>query len=123
MTLSRIVRVETLNVLAQDYIRTARSSRLPARVIYGRHVLPNVLTAALTIGGILITGIIGGAVIVEVVFARAGLGSALVQAVTDKDYPTIQGIALVLGFTVVVVNTLIDLLLSAVDPRSLTRRS
>jgi peptide/nickel transport system permease protein len=123
MTLSRIVRVETLNVLAQDYIRTARSSRLPARVIYGRHVLPNALTAALTIGGLLITGIIGGAVIVEVVFARPGLGSALVQAVTDKDYPTIQGIVLVLAFTVVVVNTLIDLLLSALDPRSLTRQS
>lgn len=121
--LTRLVRVETLNVLAQDYIRTARSKRLPARLIYVRHALPNVVTAALTIGGILFAGIIGGAVIVENVFARPGLGTALVDAVLSRDYPVIQGIILVLGVIVVVVNATVDILLAVVDPRSVTRQA
>jgi peptide/nickel transport system permease protein len=123
MILTRIVRVETLNVLAQDYIRTARSERLPLRIIYGRHVLPNVLTAALTVGGLVFSGIIGGAVIVENVFARPGLGSALVQAVNNKDYPVVQGITIVLGITVVVITLVVDVLIGIVDPRSLAKKT
>ncbi|MGQ0548529.1 MAG: ABC transporter permease [Armatimonadota bacterium] len=119
--LSRIVRVETLNVLAQDYIRTARSKRLPARLLYLRHTLPNVLTAALTIGGLLFAGLLGGAVIVENVFAWPGLGTAVVSAVLARDYPVIQGVILMLGIAVVLVNTLVDILLGMVDPRSIIR--
>ena len=121
--LTRIVRVETLNVLTQDYIRTARSKRLPERLIYLRHTLPNVVTAALTIGGVLFAAIVGGAVIIENVFARAGLGTALVNAVLSRDYPVIQGVILVLGVTVVVANTIVDILLGVLDPRSLTREA
>jgi peptide/nickel transport system permease protein len=121
-TLSRIVRVETLNVLAQDYIRTARSERIPPWRVYLRHALPNVLTAALTIGGLIFANLIGGAVVVENVFARAGLGSALVSAVIAKEYPIVQGIVLVLGVTVVVVNTIVDILLGVLDPRTLTKQ-
>jgi peptide/nickel transport system permease protein len=121
MTLSRIVRVETLNVLAQDYIRTARSQRLPAWLIYFRHVLPNVLTAALTIGGLILASVIGGAVIVEAVFNRPGLGSALVASVLNKDYPVVQGVTIVLATCVVVINTIVDLLLGFFDPRSLAK--
>jgi peptide/nickel transport system permease protein len=121
--LARIVRVETLTVLSQDYIRTARSKRLPGRVILFRHALPNVATAALTIGGLVFAGIIGGAVVVENVFNRPGLGSALVQAVINRQYPTVQGITLVLGLAVVVINTAVDILLGLIDPRSLTRES
>lgn len=121
--LARLVRVETLNVLATDYMTTARSKRLPARLLYLRHALPNVVTAALTIGGILFAALIGGAVVVENVFARAGLGTALVQAVIQRDYPVIQGIILVLGVTVVTINAIVDLLLAIVDPRSLSRRA
>jgi peptide/nickel transport system permease protein len=116
--LSRVVRVETLNVLAQDYIRTARSKRLSSRLIYLRHALPNVSTAALTIGGILFAQLIGGAIIVENVFNRNGLGSTLVQAVLNRDYPTVQGVVLVLGVIIVVVNTIIDVVLALIDPRS-----
>jgi peptide/nickel transport system permease protein len=119
--LARIVRVETLNVLAQDYIRTARSKRLPDRLLYLRHALPNVLTAALTIGGLLFTGLLGGAVIVENVFAWPGLGTAVVDAVLSRDYPVIQGVILMLGAAVVFVNTLVDVLLGLVDPRSVIR--
>ncbi len=118
--LARIVRVETLNVLAQDYIRTANSKRLPKRLLYVRHTLPNVLTAALAIGGVLFAGIVGGAVVVENVFARAGLGTALVTAVLSRDYPVIQGIILVVGITVVVANAAVDIVLAVIDPRSLS---
>lgn len=121
MTLMRIVRVETLNVLAQDYIRTARSKRLPARVIYTRHCLPNVLTATLAIGGLLFAGLVGGAIVVENVFARnSGLGTALTDALLARDYPVVQGIVLVLGVIVISVNTIIDVLLAVLDPRSMS---
>jgi peptide/nickel transport system permease protein len=119
--LSRIVRVETLNVLASDYIRTARSKQLPDRLIYLRHVLPNVATAALTIGGLLFSGIVGGAVIVENIFNRPGLGTTLVNAVRANDYPVVQGIVLVIGFTVVLANAIVDISLTVVNPRSLAR--
>lgn len=121
--LARIVRVETFNVLAQDYIRTARSKRLSNWRIYVRHVLPNVVTASLTVGGILLASLIAGAVLVENVFALPGLGTALVDAVERHDYPVIQGIVLLLGVVVVVINTLVDVALAIVDPRSLTRSS
>jgi len=121
MTLARLVRLETLNVLSNDYIRTARSQRLPRRTIYGRHALPNVLTAALTIGGLLFANLIGGAVIVENVFARPGLGSTLVQAVVAKEYVVVQGVTIVLGAIVIGVIMLVDVALALVDPRSLTR--
>src|SRR5439155_14249898 len=116
--LTRIVRVETLNTLASDFIRTARGKRIPDRIIYSRHTLPNVVTAALTVGGLLFAGIIGGAVVVENVFARPGLGTSLVQAVLVRDYPVVQGVVLVLGVIVVVVNATVDLLLAAIDPRT-----
>jgi peptide/nickel transport system permease protein len=116
--LMRIVRVETLSTLASDFIRTARGKRLPALVIYTRHTLPNVMTAALTVGGLLFAGIIGGAVVVENVFARAGLGTSLVQAVLARDYPVVQGVVLMLGTTVVVVNAIVDVTLAAIDPRT-----
>jgi peptide/nickel transport system permease protein len=118
--LLRLVRVEALNVLSQDYIRTARSKRLSWWVIYLRHVLPNALTPALTIGGVLFSSLIAGAVVVENVFARNGLGTALVSAVLGRDYPVVQGIVLVLGVTVVFVNAVVDVLLVLTDPRSLT---
>jgi peptide/nickel transport system permease protein len=122
-TLARIVRVETLNVLAQDYMRTARSKRLPARLIYMRHALPNIVTAALTVGGLLFAALIGGAVIVENVFARLGLGTALVSGVLARDYPLIQGCIILLGFAVVAVNAIVDTLLALLDPRSLAKEA
>jgi peptide/nickel transport system permease protein len=84
--------------------------------------MPNVLTAALTIGALVFATLIGSAVVVENVFARAGLGTALVQAVLAKDYPVVQGITIVLGVTVVVVNLVVDIILGLIDPRSLTRQ-
>jgi peptide/nickel transport system permease protein len=121
--LARIVRVQTDVVLAQDYMRVARAKRLPTRIIYLRHALPNLLTAALTIGGLLLGTLVASSVVVENVFARPGLGTAIVQAITQHDYPVIQGVLLVLGAAVLVLNLLVDLLLSVLDPRSTLRES
>ena len=116
-TLARLVRKETIGVLTQDYVRTARAKRLSRLTLYGRHVAPNVITGALTIGGLIFASLIGGTVIVENVFARYGLGSMLIQAVLNRDYPVVQGVILVLAAVIVCVNTLIDFALVAIDPR------
>jgi peptide/nickel transport system permease protein len=116
--LSRIVRVEGLRVLDQDYIRTARGKRLPARLVYVRHALPNTLTPTLTIAGLLLGGLIAGTVLVENIFAWPGLGTTLVQSVAQKDYPTVQALAVVFGTVVLLANFAVDLALGAIDPRS-----
>lgn len=121
--LARITRVETLKVLDQEYMRVARSKRLPRRLLYLRHALPNTLTATLTVGGMLLGGLVAGTVIVENVFAWPGLGAAIVEAIPQKDYPLVQAIALLLGTIVLLVNFVVDMLLARLDPRSLIRES
>jgi peptide/nickel transport system permease protein len=120
--MARIVRVETLNVLAQNYVRSARSKRLGPLTIYGRYVLPNVLTAALTLGGTIFTASVGSAIIVENVFAWNGLGLLLTQSVLRLDFPVVQGAALLLALIVVLINALVDVAVSLVDPRSAAQR-
>jgi peptide/nickel transport system permease protein len=117
-TLSRIVRVEGLRVLEQDYVRTARGKRLPARIIYVRHALPNTLTPTLTIAGLLLGALIVGTILVENIFAWPGLGTSLVNAVAVKDYSTVQAIAVVFGAVILLANFAVDLALGAIDPRS-----
>ena len=120
--LTRIVRVQTHAALGQDYSELP-GQRFPARIVYRRHALPNLLTAALTIGGLLLGVLVASSVVVENVFARQGLGTAIVQAITQHDYPVIQGILLVLGAAGLILNLLVDLLLSVLDPRSMIRKS
>jgi peptide/nickel transport system permease protein len=116
--LARIVRVEMLSVLEADYVRTARAKRLPALRINLRHALPNAVTATLTLGGMLLASMIAGTVLVENVFAWPGLGSTIVQSIVTKDYPVVQGTVLVYGFGVLFINTLVDVALAVLDPRS-----
>lgn len=116
--LARIVRLEMLTVLEQDYMRTARSKRLPARTEYLRHALPNALTATLTYAGLLLGGLVGGTVLVENVFAWPGLGAAVVDSVVRQDYDLAQAVMLMLGAAILIINFVVDLLLAAVDPRS-----
>jgi peptide/nickel transport system permease protein len=120
--LARIVRLETLNVLAQNYVRGARSKRLSSWAIYSRYVLPNVMTVTLTLGGTIFTQSIGSAIIVENVFAWNGLGLLLTQSVLRLNFPVIEGAAMVLALIVVVVNALVDVGVSIVDPRSAASR-
>ncbi|MFN8050731.1 MAG: ABC transporter permease [Acidimicrobiales bacterium] len=117
--LARVVRIETLDVLQQDYVRTATSKWLPRRHLYLRDVVPNVLTPALTIGGVLFASLLGGAVVVEGIFGRNGLGTTLINAVQLGDYPVVMAISLLFGFMVVAVNTVVDVLLATLDPRTL----
>jgi peptide/nickel transport system permease protein len=116
--LARIVRVEMLRVLDEDYMRTARSKRLPARLVYVRHALPNMLTATLTIGGLLLAGLTGGTILVENVFAWPGLGTTVAQSVVQQDYSLAQAVLLLLGVAVLVINLFVDLALAVLDPRS-----
>lgn len=120
--LARIVRVETLGVLGQNYVRGARSKRLSTATLYGRYVLPNVLTAALTLGGTIFAASIGSAIIVENVFGWNGLGLLLTQSVLRLDFPVVEGAALLLALIVVVINAVVDIVLSLVDPRSAGQR-
>jgi peptide/nickel transport system permease protein len=119
--LARIVRVETLTVLQADYIRTARAKRLPVHLVYLRHALPNALTATLTLGGLLLGGMVAGTVLVENVFAWPGLGSTIVASILGKDLPVIQGVVLVYGLGVLLVNLAVDIALALLDPRSTIR--
>ncbi|MEV4754353.1 ABC transporter permease [Micromonospora sp. NPDC049559] len=121
MVLARIVRVETLAVLRADYLRTARAKRLPDRVVYLRHALPNALTATITLCGLLLGGMVAGTVLVENVFAWPGLGSTIVQSILAKDYPAVQGVVLVYGVGVLLVNLVVDVALALLDPRSTIR--
>jgi peptide/nickel transport system permease protein len=121
--LARIVRVEMLSVLGENYILTARSKRLPERLVYIRHALPNALTATLTFGGMLLTGLLAGTVLVENVFAWPGLGTIIVSSIQQKDYPVVQALVLVYGAMVLGVNLVVDLLLAILDPRSMIRGS
>jgi peptide/nickel transport system permease protein len=119
--LARIVRVEMLAVLDADFIRTARAKRLPAATIYLRHALPNALTASLTLAGLILTSMVAGTVLVENVFAWPGLGSTIVSSILTKDYQLVQAIVLVYGVGVLLVNTVVDIVLALLDPRSMIR--
>jgi peptide/nickel transport system permease protein len=119
--LARIVRVEMVGVLEADFVRTARAKRLPARTVYLGHALPNAVTAALTLGGLLLSAMVAGTVLVENVFAWPGLGSTIVQSILTKDYPVVQAIVLVYGAGVLLVNVVVDVALALLDPRSTIR--
>ena len=121
--MARIVQVETLRVLGEDYMRTARAKRLPERLVYLRHALPNVLTATLTLSGLLLASLLAGTVLVENIFAWPGLGTLLTSSVPAKDYPVVQGLALVFGAGVLLINLIVDVLVALVDPRSTIRES
>jgi peptide/nickel transport system permease protein len=119
--LARIVRVEMVGVLEADFVRTARAKRLPARTVYLGHALPNAVTAALTLGGLLLGAMVAGTVLVENVFAWPGLGSTIVQSILTKDYPVVQAIVLVYGVGVLITNLVVDVALALLDPRSTIR--
>lgn len=116
--LARIVRIEVLTVLEEDFVRTAHSKRLRAWRVHLRHVLPNAVTATLTLGGLLLSGLVAGTVLVETVFAWPGLGSTIVGSIQTKDYPLVQGTVLVYGIGVLLINTLVDAALAVLNPQS-----
>ncbi len=115
--IARITRATMLEVLSQDYIRTARAKGVSQRPILFMHALKNAAVPIVTIIGIGFAGLIGGAVVTESVFAIPGVGRLVVDAILRRDYPIIQGVVLMLSFTYVLVNLCVDLLYTLFDPR------
>ncbi|MXX55637.1 MAG: ABC transporter permease [Gemmatimonadetes bacterium] len=115
--IARLTRASLLEVLVQDYIRTAWAKGLPKRIVYVRHALRNALIPVLTMLGLQFGAMLAGAVVTETVFSRPGLGRLVVSAILWKDYPLVQGIVLFMAAMYVVVNLLVDLLSAWLDPR------
>jgi peptide/nickel transport system permease protein len=115
--IARITRASMLEVLQQDYVRTARAKGLDTRNILFVHALKNAAVPIVTVIGIGIALLIGGAVVTESVFAIPGLGRLTIDAILRRDYPVIQGIVLLFSFLYVIVNLLVDVTYTLVDPR------
>lgn len=116
---ARVVRQETAVVLEQDFMRTARGRRLPALRLHLLHALPNLLTSTLTLTGLILASLLGGAIIIETVFSYPGLGNEIIQAIIYRDYPLVQGIIIVVGLIATLLNLLVDVILGIIDPRTL----
>ncbi len=115
--LARIVRSSMLEVLNEDYVRSARAKGLIERTVIVRHALKNALIPILTIIGLQFGGLLSGAFVIEVVFAWHGIGELAVIALQRRDFPLIQGVILVVATTYVLVNLIVDVLYAVVDPR------
>ena len=116
-TVMRMARSATLEVLNEDYVRTARAKGLGERVIITRHVVRNAMIPVITIFGNQFAFILGGTVIVEFIFRVPGIGALTLTSINNRDYPLVMGTTLVLGLVVVVTNLLVDLSYGFIDPR------
>ncbi len=115
--LARLIRNSIIDVMGQDYIRTARAKGLSAFRVVAKHALRNALIPPLTLLGIQFAVLIGGAVVTETVFARPGIGRLLVLAVLEKDFPVVQGVVALTTAVYVLINVLIDIAYGIIDPR------
>ena len=115
--LARVTRASVLEVLRQDYVRTARAKGVSERLVVYRHGLRNALIPVLTVAALQFAGLVAGAVIVESVFSRPGLGRLAVTAILSRDFPLAQGIVLVVASMYVFVNVGVDLVYGVLDPR------
>lgn len=113
----RVMRGSLLDVLSQDYVRTARSKGLPERVVNYKHARRNALIPVLTLSGFVLIGLLSGVIITETIFGYPGLGQWVATAATQLDYASIMGFALLAGFVVTVANLLVDIMYAVVDPR------
>jgi peptide/nickel transport system permease protein len=116
-SLSRYVRNSMLEVLQQDYIRSARGKGLAERVVFWRHALPNALLPVVVILGMALPGLIGGSVFIETVFAWPGMGRLAWEAATGYDYPVVMGVSFMAALLTVLGNLAADLASAALDPR------
>ncbi len=114
---TRLVRSGMLEVLHEDYVRTARAKGLRERVVVGQHALRNMLIPLITVLGLQLSSLLGGAVIIEQVFAWPGVGRVAVNAISSRDYPIVQASILVVSGAFVLMNLLVDVLYAWLDPR------
>lgn len=115
--LSRMTRASVLEVLSEDFVRTARAKGLPPVKVLFKHVLRNAMIPVLTLIGLQFGALLSGAVITENVFAWPGIGTLFIEAIQTRDYPVVQGCVLYISLGYVLVNLTVDLLYAAVDPR------
>ncbi|MCK4391915.1 ABC transporter permease [Candidatus Bipolaricaulota bacterium] len=115
--LSRLTRTKMLEILGEDFIRTARSKGLPERLVVFRHALRNAMIPTITVFGLQIPGLFGLSVVIETVFSWPGIGKLLVDAVLKRDFPLVQGIVVLYTVIVILINLLVDVLYVYIDPR------
>jgi peptide/nickel transport system permease protein len=115
--LTRMTRSSLLEVFAEDYIRTARAKGLPPSRVLIHHALRNALLPVVTVAGIQFGALLAGAIVAEKIFARPGLGTLLLDALSVRDWKVVQGVVLVVAISYVLVNLLVDLAYAALDPR------
>jgi peptide/nickel transport system permease protein len=114
---TRITRATMLDVLKQDYVRTARAKGLPETIVVFKHAFANVLIPVVTVIGLVLSVLISGSIVIETIFDVPGIGSLLGNAILRRDYPMIQGGLLAVAAALMVLNLLVDLLYAALDPR------
>ena len=115
--IARMARSSFLEVMREDYVRTARSKGLNERIVLWVHVLRNAILPVITVSGVMLGFVLGGAVAIETVFVVPGLGTALVDAVNERDFTVIQNLVLLFGVVFVILNLAIDVLYAWIDPR------
>ena len=115
--LARLTRSSVLEIIRQDYVRSARAKGLAERAVIARHVLKNAINPIITVLGLQVGFLLGGAILTETVFSWPGLGSMMVRAIQARDYPLVQGGVLLVATTFVLVNLAVDLLYAIFDPR------
>jgi peptide/nickel transport system permease protein len=115
--LARLTRSSILEVVREDYVRTAFAKGLHERVVIVRHVLRNALIPVVTVVGLQFAALLGGTVFIEAVFARPGLGRFAINAIANRDYPQVQGMVLFTASVYVLLNLVVDLLYGYIDPR------
>lgn len=113
----RFTRSSVLEVMNQDFVRTARAKGMARGAVITRHVLPNASIPVLTIAGIQVASLLGGTVIVEQIFALPGVGRYIYEAISNRDYPVVQSVTLVMAAIFVVVSLIVDVLYAVLDPR------
>lgn len=114
---TRLVRSSMLEVIRQDYIRTARSKGLAEKLIIYKHALKNALIPVITVIGLRLGFILGGAVITETIFARPGVGRLMVDSIFRRDYLVVQGVTFIIAISILIANMLVDITYSLIDPR------
>ena len=115
--LTRMVRTSMLEELGQDYIRTARAKGLPERTVVYKHALRNAMIPVLTLIGLQFGALLAGAIVTETIFSWPGIGRLTVSAISNRDYPLLQGCILAVGLTYVLANLATDVLYMVVNPR------
>jgi len=113
----RITRTSMLDVLNQDYVRTAKAKGVSIRNVILKHSLRNALIPVVTLSGIQLGYLLGGTIVIENMFALPGMGRLLLQVVNERDYPVVQGIVLFIGILIVLLNIVVDILYTLIDPR------